>query len=99
ARRRSTRKATTGFAAPAQTAAASDEAEAPKRPSRPAVAVFQAPVFAEPQFQTPERAAAEAAAEAAGAETAKPAEESVEAAPEEQSAASRRRRKRRGAAA
>ncbi|MGQ4424970.1 ribonuclease E/G, partial [Streptomyces violaceoruber] len=67
--------------------------------SRSAVAVFQAPVFAEPQFQTPERAAAEAAAEAAGAETAKPAEESVEAAPEEQSAASRRRRKRRGAAA
>ncbi|MEV5456549.1 Rne/Rng family ribonuclease, partial [Streptomyces sp. NPDC052535] len=99
ARRRSTRKAASGFAAPAQSAAAaSDEADAPKRPSRPAVAVFQAPVFAEPQFQTPERAAAEAAAEAAGAESAKPAEESAEA-PEEQPAGSRRRRKRRGAAA
>ncbi|NEB18895.1 hypothetical protein, partial [Streptomyces coelicoflavus] len=79
ARRRSTRKAASGFAAPAQTAGASDEADAPKRPSRPAVAVFQAPVFAEPQFQTPERAAAEAAAEAAGAEPVKPAEESAQA--------------------
>ncbi|MEU0223667.1 Rne/Rng family ribonuclease, partial [Streptomyces sp. NPDC006284] len=98
ARRRSTRKAASGFAAPAQSTGASDEDDAPKRPSRPAVAVFQAPVFAEPRFQTPERAAAEAAAEAAGSVPAQAPEETEEF-PEEQSAGSRRRRKRRGAAA
>ncbi len=96
ARRRSARKAATGFAAPAQGAAESEDA--PKRPSRPAVAVFQAPVFAEPQFQTPERAAAEAAAEAAGAEPAQAEPEETEEFPEEQPAGSRRRRRRRGAA-
>ncbi|WP_260614523.1 Rne/Rng family ribonuclease, partial [Streptomyces sp. WAC02707] len=72
--------------------------DAPKRPSRPAVAVFQAPVFAEPQFQTPERAAAEAAAEAAGAEPVQAEPEETEEFPEEQPAGSRRRRRRRGAA-
>ncbi|WP_233443341.1 Rne/Rng family ribonuclease, partial [Streptomyces stelliscabiei] len=60
ARRRSARKAAVGFSAPPPPAAE----DAPSRPSRPAVAVFQAPVFTEPMFQTPERAAAQAAAEA-----------------------------------
>ncbi|MGW6225250.1 Rne/Rng family ribonuclease, partial [Streptomyces olivaceus] len=98
--RRSTRKAASGFAAPAQNAARADEADAPKRPSRPAVAVFQAPVFAEPQFQTPERAAAEAAAEAAGTGPAAPADrtEATEDT-EEQNAGPRRRRRRRAAVA
>ncbi|MYR41372.1 Rne/Rng family ribonuclease, partial [Streptomyces sp. SID5910] len=76
-------------------AGASDEADAPKRPARPAVAVFQAPVFQAPAFQTPERAAAEAAAEAAEAEP-----EQVAEAPEEfpeETAGSRRRRRRRSA--
>ncbi|MFI6081274.1 Rne/Rng family ribonuclease, partial [Streptomyces sp. NPDC051217] len=47
-------------------AAKDAESEAPersrRRATRPAVAVFQAPVFAEPMFQTPETAAAMAAA-------------------------------------
>lgn len=59
-RRRATRKAAVGFSAPAP-----KETESGRRPARPAVAVFQAPVFTEPMFQTPERAAAAAAAEAA----------------------------------
>ncbi|MCH0573494.1 ribonuclease E/G, partial [Streptomyces sp. MUM 136J] len=87
-RRRAARTAATGFSAPAPQEGS--EAESPRRPARPSVAVFQAPVFAEPQFQTPERAAAQAAAEAEAAE--------VEEAPEEQSGG-RRRRRRRGAAA
>ncbi|MFD6308981.1 Rne/Rng family ribonuclease, partial [Streptomyces sp. NPDC060223] len=58
-RRRATRKAAVGFSAPAP-----KEAESARKPARPAVAVFQAPVFTEPMFQTPERAAAAAAAEA-----------------------------------
>ncbi|NEA46806.1 hypothetical protein, partial [Streptomyces sp. SID10815] len=63
-RRRVVRRAATGFSEPA---AKTGEADSPRRPSRPSVAVFQPPVFAEPkfQFQTPQRAAAEAAAEAA----------------------------------
>ncbi|WP_143660625.1 Rne/Rng family ribonuclease, partial [Streptomyces sp. JHA26] len=98
ARRRAVRKAAGGFAEPARTAGGSDEADAPKRPARPAVAVFQAPVFAEPKFQTPERAAAEAAAEAAGAEPEQAAPETgtTEEFPEE-TAGSRRRRRRRTA--
>ncbi|MGC3003833.1 Rne/Rng family ribonuclease, partial [Streptomyces sp. G35A] len=76
---------------------ADTEAESsPRRPARPAVAVFQPPVFTEPRFQTAERAAAEAAAEVAG--PAEPEEtEAAEEWPEEQPAASRRRRRRRGA--
>ncbi len=100
-RRRAVRKAAVGFSAPAPVTA---EPEEKRRPARPAVAVFQAPVFTEPKFQTPERAAAEAAAEAAEAEdvadvvdvvTAVEAEEPSE----EQSAGTRRRRRRRGSAA
>ncbi|MDI1454825.1 Rne/Rng family ribonuclease, partial [Streptomyces sp. ATE26] len=93
-RRRVVRQAATGFAAPAQSEA--DEAGSPRRPARPAVAVFQAPVFTEPQFQTPQRAAAQAAAEAAGAEEP---EEETEAHPEERAEAGSRRRRRRRAAA
>ncbi|MEV0633666.1 Rne/Rng family ribonuclease [Streptomyces sp. NPDC050619] len=105
ARRRSVRKAATGFAAPAQSAKAeaaapaedteTDEDEAPRQPARPAVAVFQAPVFTEPRFQTPERAAAEAAAETDGEapeETERFSEE-----PAEEQGGARRRRRRRGA--
>ncbi|WP_189535118.1 Rne/Rng family ribonuclease, partial [Streptomyces roseolilacinus] len=73
-----------------------------RRPSRPAVPVFQAPVFTEPMFQTPETAAAAAAAEAAEAsaeveeETAEPVVEPVV---ERAEAGGRRRRRRRGEAA
>ncbi|MBJ3810372.1 ribonuclease E/G, partial [Streptomyces flavofungini] len=90
-RRRATRKAAAGFTAPAATGTRSDD-DAERRPARPAVAVFQAPVFAEPMFQTPERAAAAAAAEAA--------EQPVEPAPapapvaEEETGPRRRRRRR-----
>ncbi|MDG9719131.1 Rne/Rng family ribonuclease, partial [Streptomyces sp. DH24] len=93
-------------AAPASasaSASASDEAESPRRPARPAVAVFQPPVFTEPRFQTPERAAAEAAAGVTGVDEPEEPEEpeetaEAEAFQEEQPAASRRRRRRRGAA-
>ncbi|MDG5807205.1 Rne/Rng family ribonuclease, partial [Streptomyces ossamyceticus] len=95
ARRRVARKAAVGFSEP--TASATEDA--PTRPARPAVAVFQAPVFTEPMFQTPERAAAQAAAEAsAGAEVAESDEttEPREYAVEETTGGSRRRRRRRG---
>ncbi|MFE2699293.1 Rne/Rng family ribonuclease, partial [Streptomyces mirabilis] len=91
-RRRATRKAAVGFSAPAP-----KEAESARRPARPAVAVFQAPVFTEPMFQTPERAAAAAAAEAAEVAAEAPqAEEVVEApvAVEEETGGRRRRRRR-----
>ncbi|MDX2596121.1 Rne/Rng family ribonuclease [Streptomyces sp. WI03-4A] len=95
-RRRVVRQAATGFSAPAQTEAEA-EADSPRRPSRPAVAVFQAPVFTEPRFQTPERAAAQAAAEAAEVEETE--ETGTEGYAEERAeAGSRRRRRRRGAA-
>ncbi|MGX1549414.1 Rne/Rng family ribonuclease, partial [Streptomyces adustus] len=106
-RRRVVRQAAIGFSEPARPKAA--ESDAPRRPARPAVAVFQAPVFAEPRFQTPERAAAQAAAEAA--EEIAQAEEAAESAATEQAAepveaaefaeeqtGPRRRRRRRGAA-
>ncbi|MGW3320744.1 Rne/Rng family ribonuclease, partial [Streptomyces fungicidicus] len=106
-RRRVVRKAAAGFAEPARPArtakpAASDgpeEAETSKRrPARPAVAVFQAPVFAEPRFQTPERAAAEAAAEVTGPAEPEETEETEEAGElVQEQPASRRRRRRRGA--
>ncbi|WP_234354547.1 Rne/Rng family ribonuclease [Streptomyces sp. NRRL WC-3618] len=97
-RRRVARKAAVGFSAPAP-AVQNGDTEGGRRPARPAVAVFQAPVFAEPMFQTPERAAAAAAAEAAE-DVVETEEEAVEAAPvaetvvEEQTP--RRRRRRRG---
>ncbi|MGW4890615.1 Rne/Rng family ribonuclease, partial [Streptomyces murinus] len=97
ARRRSVRPAS-GFSEPARGAGAE---EGSRRPARPAVAVFQAPVFAEPRFQTPERAAAEAAAGVA--EPAEPVEaeqpvepqQRAEYAEERAEAGSRRRRRRR----
>ncbi|WP_119583761.1 Rne/Rng family ribonuclease, partial [Streptomyces europaeiscabiei] len=74
--------------------------DSPSRPSRPAVAVFQAPVFTEPMFQTPERAAAQAAAEAEPetVEVEEPAESTDLGgfAEEENTGGSRRRRRRRG---
>ncbi|MFD5541997.1 ribonuclease E/G, partial [Streptomyces sp. NPDC127079] len=104
-RRRVVRQAATGFSEPAPAAGADEE---PRRPARPAVAVFQAPVFTEPRFQTPERAAAEAAA--TSVDTEEP-EEAAETTPstaptgstgapdpaEQADAGSRRRRRRRGA--
>ncbi len=100
-RRRVVRKAAAGFAEPARPARGAEDEDAadddaPRRPARPAVAVFQPPVFTEPRFQTPERAAAEAAA--GTAEPVEPEEEETEELPEEQPTASRRRRRRRGAA-
>ncbi|MEU5180324.1 Rne/Rng family ribonuclease [Streptomyces longwoodensis] len=93
-RRRVVRKAAVGFSEPARGARErGGEDDAPRRPARPAVAVFQQPVFAEPSFQTPERAAAEAAA--AVTELEAPEAEELS---EEQAAGSRRRRRRRGAA-
>jgi ribonuclease E len=98
-RRRIARKAAVGFSAPAP-AVNNGESEGGRRPARPAVAVFQAPVFTEPMFQTAERAAAAAAAEAVDEVEEEVQEEALEAAPvaetvvEEQ--APRRRRRRRG---
>ncbi|MFE0389261.1 Rne/Rng family ribonuclease, partial [Streptomyces bungoensis] len=73
------------------------EAEAPRRPARPAVAVFQPPVFTEPRFQTPERAAAEAAAEAAEPEEREEREVTEAYTDERAESGARRRRRRRGA--
>ncbi|MGW6158271.1 Rne/Rng family ribonuclease, partial [Streptomyces sp. NPDC055144] len=114
-RRRATRKAAVGFSEPAQRSAkkaaaraaaepAADETKGTKgsrRPARPSVAVFQAPVFAEPMFQTPERAAAAAAAEAAVEEEPVEAEAPVEAVTVADVVAEEtpRRRRRRGRAA
>ncbi|MYW15402.1 Rne/Rng family ribonuclease, partial [Streptomyces sp. SID2955] len=96
-------RAASGFSEPPQAAASQAaepaEAEGTRKPARPAVAVFQAPVFAEPRFQTPERAAAEAAAEAAGAEETEETEATEEYTEERAETGGRRRRRRRGAAA
>ncbi|NED31993.1 Rne/Rng family ribonuclease, partial [Streptomyces sp. SID8499] len=105
-RRRVVRRAATGFSEPAaKTAAAraeAAEADSPRRPARPSVAVFQPPVFAEPKFQTPQRAAAEAAAEAAETEEPEETEEVAQVAQEQaeqpEQTGTRRRRRRRGAA-
>ncbi|GGX85431.1 hypothetical protein GCM10010510_32920 [Streptomyces anandii JCM 4720] len=94
------RRAATGFSEPARATAEGDEDEAPRRPARPAVAVFQPPVFTEPRFQTPQRAAAEAAAEAAEPEEApaeQPEQPERETEPADEQGGSRRRRRRRGA--
>ncbi|MBO7941395.1 ribonuclease E/G, partial [Streptomyces sp. S9] len=97
-RRRVVRRAAGGFSEPAR-AKGGDEGDSPRRPARPAVAVFQAPVFAEPQFQTPQRAAAEAAAAVAD-EPEEPTEvEETEEPVAEEPSGSRRRRRRRGAPA
>ncbi|WP_374222953.1 ribonuclease E/G [Streptomyces sp. MBT65] len=102
-RRRAVRTAAGGFSAPApKNGNAAEDEDGPRRPRRPAVAVFQAPVFTEPMFQTPERAAAAAAAEAADDDeeeivvVAEPVPVVAEAVEEE--TGGRRRRRRRGAA-
>ncbi|MFJ8308196.1 MULTISPECIES: Rne/Rng family ribonuclease [unclassified Streptomyces] len=85
---------------PAPQAAPEDEeptgGRSRRRATRPAVAVFQAPVFTEPMFQTPETAAAAAAAarveEPAEAEEA--AVEAAEPVAAEPQGRSRRRRRR-----
>ncbi|MFD8962427.1 Rne/Rng family ribonuclease, partial [Streptomyces anulatus] len=77
------------------------------RATRPAVAVFQAPVFAEPMFQTPETAAAAAAAAGSSSHDEADEVEEQQTAEVEQSTppaeaapqgGSRRRRRRRGEA-
>ncbi|MEU9788947.1 Rne/Rng family ribonuclease, partial [Streptomyces phaeochromogenes] len=99
ARRRATRKAAGGFAAPPPDKSAETEKDSSRRPARPAVAVFQAPVFTEPMFQTPERAAAAAAAEAveepgAPEDMVEPVQEAAAPVAEEETAGPRRRRRR-----
>ncbi|MFJ6998257.1 ribonuclease E/G, partial [Streptomyces sp. NPDC003090] len=88
-------------AAPQFTAEPVRAPERGRRPARPAVPVFQAPVFAEPMFQTPETAAAAAAAQAAEAVTEAEEEtvEAVEPAVERAETGGRRRRRRRGQSA
>ncbi|WP_179889312.1 hypothetical protein, partial [Streptomyces sp. f51] len=61
-RGRQRRRATAAAGRPEFTARTEEPTRKGRRATRPAVAVFQAPVFAEPMFQTPETAAAAAAA-------------------------------------
>ncbi|MEV2243955.1 Rne/Rng family ribonuclease [Streptomyces sp. NPDC049970] len=61
-RGRQRRRATAAAGRPEFTGKAEEPARKGRRATRPAVAVFQAPVFSEPMFQTPESAAAAAAA-------------------------------------
>ncbi|MFS0693741.1 Rne/Rng family ribonuclease, partial [Streptomyces nitrosporeus] len=61
-RGRQRRRATAPAGRPEFTGRAEEPERRSRRATRPAVAVFQAPVFAEPMFQTPETAAAAAAA-------------------------------------
>ncbi|WP_179893646.1 hypothetical protein, partial [Streptomyces sp. wa1002] len=56
------RRRATAAGRPEFTAKTEEPTRKGRRATRPAVAVFQAPVFAEPMFQTPETAAAAAAA-------------------------------------
>lgn len=98
-RRRAVRTAAGGFSAPApKKGNGAEEEDGPRRPARPAVAVFRAPVFTEPMFQTPERAAA-AAAEATDDEEEIVVAEPVAVEAVEEETGGRRRRRRRGAAA
>ncbi|MEW1832901.1 Rne/Rng family ribonuclease [Streptomyces sp. NPDC088196] len=100
-RRRAVRTAAGGFSAPApKNGNSAEEEDGPRRPRRPAVAVFQAPVFTEPMFQTPERAAAAAAAEAVedDEEEVVVVAEPVAVEVVEEETGGRRRRRRRGAA-
>ncbi|NEC20270.1 hypothetical protein, partial [Streptomyces parvus] len=57
-RGRQRRRATAAAGRPEFTAKTEEPTRKGRRATRPAVAVFQAPVFAEPMFQTPETAAA-----------------------------------------
>ncbi|MFD7218834.1 Rne/Rng family ribonuclease, partial [Streptomyces cyaneofuscatus] len=106
-RGRQRRRATAAAGRPEFTTKAEEPTRKGRRATRPAVAVFQAPVFAEPMFQTPETAAAAAAAgssspydevDEAEEQTAEVAQAPApaEAAPQ---GGSRRRRRRRGEAA
>ncbi|MFE7865672.1 Rne/Rng family ribonuclease, partial [Streptomyces bacillaris] len=108
-RGRQRRRATAAAGRPEFTAKAEEPSRKGRRATRPAVAVFQAPVFAEPMFQTPETAAAAAAAagssspyddvdETEDEQSTQAAQVSApaEAAPQ---GGSRRRRRRRGEAA
>ncbi|MFB7010674.1 MULTISPECIES: Rne/Rng family ribonuclease [unclassified Streptomyces] len=105
-RGRQRRRATAAAGRPEFTGKIEEPVRKSRRATRPAVAVFQAPVFAEPMFQTPETAAAAAAAsrreeieeepETVEEPTATTEAPAAEAAPQ---AGSRRRRRRRGEAA
>ncbi|MDX3507128.1 Rne/Rng family ribonuclease, partial [Streptomyces sp. ATCC51928] len=107
-RGRQRRRATAAAGRPEFTAKTEEPTRKGRRATRPAVAVFQAPVFAEPMFQTPETAAAAAAAagssaaydEVDEAEEQQTAEVEQAAAPAEAApqGGSRRRRRRRGEA-
>ncbi|MER6661182.1 Rne/Rng family ribonuclease, partial [Streptomyces microflavus] len=111
-RGRQRRRATAAAGRPEFTAKTEEPTRKGRRATRPAVAVFQAPVFAEPMFQTPETAAAAAAA--AGSSSPYDEVDEVDEAEEQQTAevqqapapaeaapqgGSRRRRRRRGEAA
>ncbi|MFD5072928.1 Rne/Rng family ribonuclease, partial [Streptomyces sp. NPDC058369] len=106
-RGRQRRRATSAAGRPEFTAKAEEPARRSRRATRPAVAVFQAPVFAEPMFQTPWTTAAAAAAashEEEPEDEITPVQEGTapaEAAPAEAASqgGSRRRRRRRGEAA
>ncbi|MGW3873475.1 Rne/Rng family ribonuclease, partial [Streptomyces sp. NPDC005069] len=114
-RGRQRRRATAAAGRPEFTGKVEEPARKSRGATRPAVAVFQAPVFAEPMFQTPETAAAAAAAAGTPSrydeaeeeietveETAVTDEAAAEAAPVAEAApqgGSRRRRRRRGEAA
>ncbi|WP_097948441.1 ribonuclease E/G, partial [Streptomyces sp. ms115] len=107
-RGRQRRRATAAAGRPEFTAKTEEPSRKGRRATRPAVAVFQAPVFAEPMFQTPETAAAAAAAagsasahdEVDEAEEQRTAEAEQSTAPAEAApqGGSRRRRRRRGEA-
>lgn len=98
-RRRVARTAAGGFSAPApKNGKTAEDDEGPRRPARPAVAVFRAPVFTEPMFQTPERAAAAAAEEVEDDEEEVVVAEPVAVEVVEEETGGRRRRRRRGAA-
>ncbi|MFB7972493.1 Rne/Rng family ribonuclease, partial [Streptomyces rubiginosohelvolus] len=107
-RGRQRRRATAAAGRPEFTARTEEPTRKGRRATRPAVAVFQAPVFAEPMFQTPETAAAAAAAagststhdEVDEAEEQRTAEAEQSTAPAEAApqGGSRRRRRRRGEA-
>ncbi|MET7412782.1 ribonuclease E/G, partial [Streptomyces rubiginosohelvolus] len=107
-RGRQRRRATAAAGRPEFTAKTEEPSRKGRRATRPAVAVFQAPVFAEPMFQTPETAAAAAAAagstsphdEVDEAEEQQTAEAEQSTAPAEAApqGGSRRRRRRRGEA-
>ncbi|MCX0243818.1 Rne/Rng family ribonuclease, partial [Streptomyces drozdowiczii] len=101
-RGRQRRRATAAAGRPEFTAEPEEPARRGRRATRPAVAVFQAPVFAEPMFQTPETAAAAAAAashEEPEDEAAPVREEAPAPAETASQGGSRRRRRRRGEAA